>query len=69
MEKVPDMEPMLQSQVVTTLIQVQATIVAPSALLRFHSTRKMAATYERETVTFLLSVGLRDPMRPRLGAC
>eukprot|EP00439_Symbiodinium_sp_Y106_P057811 s445_g8.t1 len=62
MEKVVDTEPMLQSQVVATLVQIQATTVAPNVLQRFHSTRRMAATYEGETVTFLMSVGLRDPM-------
>ncbi|CAE7374307.1 unnamed protein product [Symbiodinium sp. CCMP2592] len=62
MEKVPDVEPMLQSQVVSSLIQLQATMVAPNALLRFHSTRRMAAEYAGETVTFLLTVGQRDTM-------
>ncbi|CAE7198951.1 unnamed protein product [Symbiodinium sp. CCMP2592] len=62
MEKVPDVEPMLQSQVVSSLVQLQATMVAPNALLRFHSTRRMAAEYAGETVTFLLTIGQRDTM-------
>ena len=39
----------------------QQVISAPTVLQRFHSTRRMSSTYEGETVTFLLSVGLRDP--------
>ena len=39
----------------------QTVITAPNVLQRFHSTRRMASAYEGETVTFLLSVGLRDP--------
>ncbi|CAE7731380.1 unnamed protein product [Symbiodinium sp. CCMP2592] len=62
LEKVPDAEPMFQSQVVTMLVQLQATREAPNALLRFRSTRRMAEEYAGETVTFLLTVGHRDPM-------
>ncbi|CAE7892539.1 unnamed protein product [Symbiodinium necroappetens] len=62
LERVQDLEPMLQSQVVSTIIQLQATIVGPNVLQKFHSTRRMAAAYQGETVTFLLSIGLRDVM-------
>ena len=61
MEKVEDVQPMLHSQIITSLDHLQQTIVAPHALLKFHSTRKMAESYQGETVTFLLSIGLRDP--------
>ena len=61
LEKVEDAEPLLQSQVLTSLVHLQDTITAPHVLQRFHSTRRMAEKYQGETVTFLLSVGLRDP--------
>ena len=41
--------------------ELQEVISAPNVLQRFHSTRRMSSAYEGETVTFLLSVGLRDP--------
>ena len=47
-------------KLVGQLTELQQVISAPT-VLRFHSTRRMSSTYERETVTFLLSVGLRDP--------
>ena len=62
LENVPEVEPMLQSQVVETLIQLEATIAAPNALLQFHATRKLVETLEGDTITFLMGVGLRDPM-------
>ncbi|CAE7226814.1 unnamed protein product, partial [Symbiodinium sp. KB8] len=62
LEAVPDAEPMLQSQVVETLIQLEATIQAPNALVQFHATRKLTENLEGDTITFLMGVGLRDPM-------
>eukprot|EP00439_Symbiodinium_sp_Y106_P076798 s721_g15.t3 len=56
LEKVEDAEPLLQSQVLTSLVHLQDTITAPHVLQRFHSTRRMAEKYQGETVTFLLSV-------------
>ena len=47
-------------KLVGQLTELQQVISAPT-VLRFHSTRRMSSTYEGETVTFLLSVGLRDP--------
>ena len=59
--KLADVEPLKQSQIVNSLVELQQVISAPTVLQRFHSTRRMSSTYEGETVTFLLSVGLRDP--------
>eukprot|EP00439_Symbiodinium_sp_Y106_P050243 s2634_g6.t1 len=59
--KLADLEPLKQSQIIASLQELQTVITAPNVLQRFHSTRRMASAYEGETVTFLLSVGLRDP--------
>ena len=57
-----ELEPMLQNQIYETLVQLEATIVAPNALQQFHSTHKLVEQHSGETVTFLLSLGLRDVM-------
>ncbi|CAE7634730.1 unnamed protein product [Symbiodinium microadriaticum] len=62
LEPVPEAEPMLQSQVVDTLVQLEATIAALNVLVQFHATRKLVESLEGDTITFLMGVGLRDPM-------
>ena len=57
-----ELEPMMQNQIYETLVQLEATIVAPNALQQFHSTHKLVEQHSGETVTFLLSLGLRDVM-------
>ncbi|CAE7331519.1 PPT2, partial [Symbiodinium necroappetens] len=52
----------LQSHVVETLIQLEATIAAPNALVQFHVPKKLSENLEGDTITFLMGVGLRDPM-------
>ena len=39
---------------------------ATQSLLRFHSTRPLAESYQGETVTFLLTLGFRDPYMARM---
>ena len=62
LEKLEPVTPMHQSQVVETLVQLESTISAPNALVQFHATRKLVEKLEGDTITFLMGVGLRDPM-------
>ena len=41
-------------------------MAATQSLLRFHSTRPLAESYQGETVTFLLTLGFRDPFMARM---
>ena len=62
LEPVQGATPMHQSQVVETLVQLESTISAPNALVQFHATHKLVENLEGDTITFLMGVGLRDPM-------
>ncbi|CAE7244164.1 unnamed protein product [Symbiodinium microadriaticum] len=55
MEKIEDVQPMLHSHIVTSLDHLQQTITAPHALLKFHSTRRMAESYQGETAWVMLT--------------
>lgn len=48
------------TDLMTALATLEASITAPGALLRFHSTRKLVENHQ-SPVTFLVSIGMRDP--------
>ena len=47
---------MIQNQVLETIVQLEATIVAPSTLQQFHSTHRQVEQGSGETVAFLMSL-------------
>ena len=47
------------------LKELQLGMASSQSLLRFHSTRPLAESYQGETVTFLLALGYRDPFMDR----
>ncbi|CAE6935538.1 unnamed protein product [Symbiodinium sp. CCMP2592] len=63
---VPNVAPLPQSQIVESLTLIQQLAGAPNVLLKFHSTRRMVEKYEGETVTFLLTIGMRTPQAAQM---
>ena len=58
-------DPVKHSVFMEWLKELQQGMAASQSLLRFHSTRPLAESYQGETVTFLLTLGYRDPFMDR----
>ena len=58
-------DPVKRSVFMEWLKELQQGMAASQSLLRFHSTRPLAESYQGETVTFLLTLGYRDPFMDR----
>ena len=66
LEKVPNQDPVAHSVVMGWMTEILQGMAATRSVLRFHSTRPLAESYQGETVTFLLTLGFRDPFMNRM---
>ena len=66
LEPVPGADPVNHKVMMGWLAEVTQGMAARQSLLRFHSTRFLAESYQGETVTFLLTLGFRDPFMARM---